>query len=136
VFTQEFNRLREMVEADQEEPVAKLLLLLTGKFASVMKWMTRLMPIAFEFYALAGRDKEVRQFLQDYFQAYRSELACLIQRGVERGEFHAVDAQATAITLAALYEGLALLYFVDAQAFQWAEQAEAAVQLLLAGLQQ
>jgi hypothetical protein len=116
--------------------VAKLLLLLTRQFASVMKWMTRLTPIAFEFYALAGCDKEVRHFLQDYFQAYRSELARLIQRGVERGEFQAVDVQATAITLAALYEGLALLYFVDAQAFQWAEQAEAAVQLLLAGLQQ
>ncbi len=135
LFTQEFNRLREVVEADQEEPIAEQLLLLTRQFASVMKWMTRLMPIAFEFYALAGRDKEVRQFLQEYFQAYRSELARLIQRGVERGEFHTVDAQATAITLAALYEGLALLYFVDAQAFQWAEQAEAAVRLLLAGLQ-
>lgn len=63
VFTQEFNRLREVVEADQEEPIAEQLLLLTCQFASVMKWMTRLMPIAFGVYALAGRDKEVRQFL-------------------------------------------------------------------------
>ena len=29
------------------------------------------MPIAFEFYAIAGRDKQVRQFLKEYFTDYR-----------------------------------------------------------------
>jgi len=91
--------------------------------------------IAFEFYALAGREKDVRQYLQEYFKAYRGELARLIQRGIERGEFRVVDAEAAAITLAALFEGLALLYFVDPQALQWTEQVEASVRLLLEGLQ-
>ena len=135
-FTQEFNRLRELVASEREVPVAEQLLILTRQLASAMQWMSRLMPIAFEFYALAGRDKDIRQFLQDYFKAYRGELARLIQRGVERSEFHAVDAQATAITLTALYEGHALLFFVDPQAIQWAEQTETAVRLLLSGLQQ
>jgi len=134
-FAQEFNRLREFVESDREAPVSEQLMILTRQLASAMKWMTKLMPIAFEFYALAGREKVVRQFLQDYFKAYRSELARLIQRGVERGEFRIVDAEAAAITLAALFEGLALLYFVDPQALQWAEQAEASVRLLLEGIQ-
>jgi hypothetical protein len=94
-----------------------------------MQWMSRLMPIAFEFYAIAGRDKDVRQFLKEYFQDYRTLLARLIQRGIERGEFRAEDAEATAITLAALNEGLALLIFVDQEAVRWAEQAETSARL-------
>jgi len=134
-FAQEFNRLQEFVESDRDMPVSEQLMILTRQLASAMKWMARLMPIAFEFYALAGREKDVRQFLQEYFKAYRDELARLIQRGVERSEFRVVDAESSAITLAALFEGLALLYFVDPQALQWAEQAEASVQLLLQGIQ-
>jgi hypothetical protein len=94
------------------------------------------MPIAFEFYAIAGRDKEVHQFLKEYYQQYCRELAHLIQRGIERGEFRLVDTEATAMTLAALYEGLALLFFVDPQAPQWPEQAETAVQLVLEGIKE
>ena len=66
------------------------------------------MPIAFEFYAIAGRDKTVRQFLEEYFADYRHLLARLI----ERSELLGTDAEATAITLVALFEGHALLFFV------------------------
>ena len=38
--------------------------------------------------------------------------------------------------IAALFEGLGLLFFVDPEATQWAEQVETSVQLLLQGLQQ
>jgi hypothetical protein len=93
------------------------------------------MPIAFEFYAIAGRDKEVRQFLKDNFRDYRVLFTRLIQRGIDRGEFRAVDAGAAAVTLAAQYEGLALLCFLDPQALQYAEQAEASLRLLLEGLE-
>lgn len=135
-FAQEFKRLQALVESDQQETAHEQLMTLTHQLATTMKWMTRLMPIAFEFYAIAGREKEVHQFLKEYYQDYRTLLARLIQRGIERGEFRAVDAEATAITLAALYEGLALLFFVDPQALQWAEQAETSVRLLLEGLAQ
>lgn len=134
-FAQEFKQLQVLVESVQHETVSEQLLILTRQIASAMKWMERLMPIAFEFYAIAGREKDVHQFLQEYFKAYRAELVRLIQRGIERGEFRAVDAEATAITLAALFEGLALLYFVDPQALQWAAQTEMSVRLLLEGIQ-
>lgn len=92
------------------------------------------MPIAFEFYALAGRDKEVRQFLNEYFITYRGDLARLVERGVARGEFRAIDTNAIAVTLTALFEGMALLYFIDPQGLQWDAQIEASVQTLLAGI--
>lgn len=135
-FNQELSRLQEFVEADRQEPIAEQLLQLTRQLIAAMDWMGGFMPIAFEFYALAGRDKEVRHFLQDYFKTYRGELARLLQRGVERGEFHAVDTEAAATTLVALYEGLALLYFLDPQELHLSEQTESAVRFLVAGLQQ
>lgn len=133
-FTQEFKRLQSVVETERQEPVSEQIMLLTRQFTDAMKWMERLMPIAFEFYALAGRDKETRQFLQGYFKDFRAALARLIQRGIERGEFRAVDAEACAITLTALYEGMALLYFVDPQGLSWPAQTESAVRSLLDGI--
>jgi AcrR family transcriptional regulator len=133
-FTQEFRRLQSFLEAENQEPVAEQIMLLTRQLAAAMKWMERLMPIAFEFYALAGRDSEVRKFLQEYFKNFRTELARLIQRGIERGEFHTVDAEATAITLTAIYEGTALLYFLDPGMLSWAEQLETSVRSLLDGI--
>ncbi|GLV60806.1 fatty acid metabolism regulator protein [Dictyobacter sp. S3.2.2.5] len=133
-FTQEMEHLRAFVEVEREEPVSEQLLLLTRQFSVTMQSMVELMPISFEFYSLAGRDSEIRQFLQDYFREYRRELARLIERGSSRSEFQSVDAQATAVTIAALFEGLALLHFVDTQAFQWGAQAESSIQLLLTGL--
>lgn len=135
-FTQEFKRVQAFVEADHEVSVHDQLMALTRQLAAAMHWMARLMPIAFEFYTIAGRDQEVRQFLKECYHEYRRELARLIQRGIERDEFRTIDAEATATTLAALYEGLALLYFVDPQAHQWAEQVETSVRLLLEGVAQ
>lgn len=134
-FAQEFKRVQGLVEANREETVSEQLLLLARQLAEALQWMAQVMPIAFEFYAVAGRNKEVRQFLKEYFQDYRALLARLIQRGIEYGEFREVSAEATATMLAALFEGLALLFFVDPEAIRWADEAETSVRLLLSGLQ-
>ena len=134
-FAQEFKHLQAFVAVERQESISEQIMMLSRELISAMQWMQRLMPIAFEFYAIAGRDQEVRHFLKEYYITYREELARLIQRGIERGEFQEGDAQAIATTLVALYEGLALLYFVNPQALRWAEQVEMSVRLLLAGIQ-
>lgn len=72
-----------------------------------------------EFYAVACRRQDVREFLLGAFAAYRAELAALIRRGIERGEFRALDPDAVAITHMALFEGFALLWAVDPQGIDW-----------------
>lgn len=134
-FTQEFKRLQTFVEADYAGGVAEQILELTRQLVQAMRWITKMMPIAFEFYALAGRDKEVQHFLKQYYQDYCNALARLIERGIEQGEFRPVDAQATATTLVALYEGLALLFFVNSGPAYWDEQIITSIRLLLDGLQ-
>lgn len=133
-FEQEFKRLQAFVAIERQESVTDQILLLTRELTAAMNWMQQLMPIAFEFYAIAGRDQGVRQFLKGYYADYRKELARLIERGIESGEFREIDAHATATTLVALYEGLALLFFVDKEAVNWKEQIELSARLLLEGL--
>ena len=135
LFAQEFKQLQALVESESKGPVVEQLLILTRQLASMMQWVGKLMPITFEFYAIAGRDKAVRQFLKEYFTDYRTLLARLIERGIAQGELRDIDTEATAITLTALFEGLALLFFVDPEATRWAEQTETSVRLLLSGLQ-
>lgn len=133
-FTQELKHLQDFVVTERPEPVTEQIMLLTRQMVEAMEWMGRLMPIAFEFYALAGRDKDVRQFLNEYYLTYRGDLARLIERGIARGEFRSIDANAFAITLTALFEGIALLYFIDPHGLQWDVQIETSVQTLLAGI--
>jgi hypothetical protein len=81
---------------------------------------------------LAGRRRDVRQLLQEYFAEYRQRLAAAIQQGAEQGEFHALDPEMAAITIIALFEGLVLLWMIDPHVVHWGDQA---MRLLIAGMQ-
>ncbi len=119
-----------------EGSIADLLLLITRFFTAEAEQMMGLLPIAFEFYALAARREDVRQFLKEYFRGYREGLAALVQMGIERGEFRAVDPQEAAIVLSAIFEGLAVLEATDPAVVTWQTMSEKAVQLLLEGLKE
>ncbi len=125
----DLQRLRE-----GEGPVSERLLAYTRHVAAEMQRMLAVASLAWEFYAIAARQKVVREYFKAYFSEYRQALAALIQIGIDRGEFRAVDAEQVAITITGLYEGLALLAVVDANAAQWSQQAEASLRLLLDGL--
>lgn len=115
--------------------VSERLLAYTRHVAAEMQRMMSVASLAWEFYAIAARQKVVREYFKEYFSEYRAVLAALIQSGIDRGEFRAdKTAEQVAITITGLYEGLALLAVVDATVAQWSQQAESSLQLLLDGL--
>jgi AcrR family transcriptional regulator len=125
----DLHKLRE-----QEGTVAERLIAYSRHLAGEMRRMTAVVSLAWEFYAIAARQQVVREYLKVYFAEYRTALVELVQDGIDRGELRAGNATEIATTLTGLYEGLALLAVVDASAADWAEQVEASVRLLLAGL--
>lgn len=125
----DLRKLRE-----QEGAVSERLIAYSHQLAGEMRRMTAVVSLAWEFYAIAARQKVVRDYLKVYFAEYRTALAELIQDGMDRGELRLGNATEVATTLTGLYEGLALLAVVDASAADWTEQVEASVRLLLAGL--
>ncbi|HEU5441848.1 MAG TPA: TetR/AcrR family transcriptional regulator [Ktedonobacterales bacterium] len=125
----DLRKLRE-----QEGTVSERLIAYSRHLAVEMRRMTAVVSLAWEFYAIAARQKVVRDYLKVYFAEYRTALAELVQDGMDRGELRLGNATEVATTLTGLYEGLALLAVVDASAADWTEQVEASVRLLLAGL--
>lgn len=136
ILDQFYNRGMQDLQMLQgyEGSISELLLLLTRFFGAEAEQMMSMLPIAFEFYALAARREDVRRLIKEYFRNYREGLAALVQMGIERGEFRAVDPHEAAIVLSAIYEGLAVLEATDPTVVTWQMMAENAVQLLLDGL--
>jgi AcrR family transcriptional regulator len=133
-FSRAMKKLQGFLESEEPPSVREQLLRLNQYYIAEMKWMVSLLPLSFEFYAVAARQKAVRQFLKRYFKDYREVLATLVQRGIDRGEFRALQAERVAIAITALYEGLVLLWMVDQEATQWEQTGESSLLLLLDGL--
>jgi AcrR family transcriptional regulator len=99
------------------------------------KMMLRLIPIAYEFLALAFRNKTVQKALKQYFRHYMDVLVPIIQRGIDSGEFRQVDAQEVAIAAGAIYEGTVLLWVYDNSLVDIERHIRSSMKLLLEGIQ-
>ena len=132
LFTGELANLESLLEA--EGTVSERLVLLTSDRVNGMKHMSSLVPIIFEFYAVAVHQQWVQQFIGEYFQQFRKLLEDLIQQGIDRGEFRPVNATEAAISLASMYEGLTIHWLMDPQTVQWDILSESSIPLLLDGL--
>lgn len=106
--------------------------LLTRYMMAGLQQMAALLPKYHT--ASAGAQEAVREFLQDYFREYRAVLVPLIEAGIERGEIHPIDAEEAAATLAAIYEGRALVWLADPTSLDWEVIGERVILTLLEGL--
>jgi AcrR family transcriptional regulator len=132
LFDQELGVLQRLVAA--EGAAAPRLRQLVAQAAAAVLQLEQLLPVMLEFYALAARKNEVRQFFQKYYQRYHQLLAQLFEHGFAHGEFHHGTAEAAAITLIGQLEGLGLLWAIAPALVRLADQTEFAVDLLLRGL--
>jgi AcrR family transcriptional regulator len=132
LFDQELSVLQRFLVADGA--VAPRLRQLVAQAVAAVLQLEQLLPVMLEFYALAARKSDVRQFLQKYYQRYHQLLAELFEQGLAHGEFHRGTAEAAAIALIGQLEGLGLLWAIVPELVRLAEQSESAVELLLRGL--
>jgi AcrR family transcriptional regulator len=132
LFTGELENLENLLVA--EGTASERLMQLTNDRVTGMKRMSYLVPIIFEFYAVAVHQQWVQQFIGDYLKHFRKLLEDLIQQGIDRGEFRPVNATKAAISFASLYEGLTLHWLMDPQTVQWEILSENSIPMLLDGL--
>ena len=92
-------------------------------------------PITYEFYAIAMRSKAVRGYLQRYYAEYRAGLATLLREGIDRGELREVDPEVTAVSIVALMEGLVLMWVMDPSTGDPADTLRPAFEQLVEGLE-
>lgn len=96
--------------------------------------MQRVVPIAYEFLAMAARRKVVQTAFRRYFNAYMNALVPVIQRGIDRGELRPVDANEVAIAAGAIFEGTLLLWVYDNDRVDIGRHIRSGIKLLLEGI--
>ena len=99
-----------------------------------IKIILRLMPIAYEFLALAFRNKIVQKALKIYLNRYMDIFIPTIQRGIETGEFRQVDVKEVGIAIGAIVEGTLLLWIYDNSLVEPEKHIRSGMKLLLDGL--
>ncbi|MEM8532921.1 MAG: TetR/AcrR family transcriptional regulator [Chloroflexota bacterium] len=132
IFDEELIKLQSTQQTTGS--VIERILGLSRHVAADFTEIARLVPITFEFYAVASRQETVRIFLKEYLVAYRTILQTIIQQGIDRQELRPVNAEDTATTIVAIYEGLLLLWVIDAEHIDWHTQPERSIRLLFDGL--
>jgi AcrR family transcriptional regulator len=98
------------------------------------KKMLSLMPVAYEFLALAFRNKVVQKALKQYMDHYMEVLVPIIQRGIDSGEFRPVDATEAAIAAGAIFEGTILLWVYDKDLVDPERHIRSGIKIWLAGV--
>jgi len=133
MFQREFRQLKTLQqdEVSATEAIGKLTDLVTKDIVG----MIRLLPIVYNFLALAFRNKYVQRALKDYVNNYLNILIPIIQRGIDSGEFRPVDAREVAIAGGAIIEGTLLLWVYDNSLVDPVRHIHSGMKLLLEGVQ-
>lgn len=136
-FDTEMEEIQAILARSDEPVAARLSHYNRLMVASVEKIAAEgLLPLFYEFYALATRQDSARQFICSYFELFHALAANLIRQGVEQGELDAaVEPELTATTLSALYEGIILMWTIDPDTVHLQAQFDSALHTFLWGMQ-
>lgn len=96
--------------------------------------MLKILPIAYDFLALALRNAVIRKALKEYFRKFSGTIVPIIREGVESGEFRQLDPEEAAIAIGAIYEGTLLLWIYDRASVDIERHIRAGIRLLLEGM--
>ncbi len=133
MFQREFRRLENLnqVAETATEVIWKITEVLTKEILGLL----RLVPIVYQFLALAFRNKYVQKALKKYINRYLDILIPIIQRGIDSGEFRQVDAREVAVAMGAIMEGTLLLWVYDKSLIDPEYHIHSGMKLLLEGFQ-
>jgi AcrR family transcriptional regulator len=133
MFQGEFRQL-EALQKEQGSAAASIEKL-TDLICKDIVGMLRLIPIIYNFLALAFRNRHVQRALKVYVNRYLDTLVPFVQRGIDSGEFLPVDARDVAVAGGAIIEGTLLLWAYDNSAVDPEHHIRSGMRLLLAGIQ-
>ncbi len=133
IFQHEFRQLAGVI--DEHGTASGALLAVTDLVARDVSGMLRLIPIIYNFLALAFRSKPVQRSLKKYIRGYLDILTPIIQKGIDSGEFRAVEAGQVAVAAGAIIEGTILLWVYDNTSVEPESDIPAGMRLLLEGIQ-
>jgi AcrR family transcriptional regulator len=133
VFRRSIAAIRRI--AEEQATAGQRLLRIGEQISHDYRAMSRLMPIALEFYAVALRQRSIRKHLAAIYEQLLSILVPLIEEGVRNGEFANRDARRAATIFIGSYEGLGLLWAISPKLVDWRLEGPEAARIFLKGLE-
>lgn len=132
VFISEMREAEALVElpGSAEEKLKAFVAIAVREY----KHFEKILPLSYEFVALAARSKAVRAVIVGYFKHYLEMMAKIIEDGIEAGEFRPVEPDVAASSLISMYEGLAMLWFLEPDLVEWERMSGEPLSLFLDGL--
>jgi AcrR family transcriptional regulator len=124
VFTEFFNRIFERgrdTMARFDDPLEKIL-----SFVWLYDWedpdVSIGYPILFDFMSTAVHSADYRNIFNQWVNKWLALLKTAIELGQSRGQFKKIDAEDTARTISAIYQGIATRWFLapDQHSTEWA----------------
>lgn len=133
VFRRSINSMRTL--ASEDATVVVRLTRIGQQISRDYQAMSRLMPVALEFYAIALRQRNVRKHLAAMYAEIISIFVPLIEEGIRRDELDsALDARQAATTLVGIYEGLGLVWSISPKTVDWKTLGPEAIVMFINGL--
>jgi AcrR family transcriptional regulator len=133
IFQREF-KVFERIDPSSMSAV-ETINLFVDTVAKDIKLMLRLMPVAYEFLALAFRNKTVQKALKVYINRYMDILVPIVESGIASGEFKKVNPKEVAIAMGAVLEGTILIWVYDKSLVNPEIHIRSGIKLLLEGVQ-
>lgn len=133
LFSPEIELVKEIAGSDGSSR-EKLLRVATDAIRDI-QMMNRLLPITFEYYSYAFRNKAVKKVLTEVLEEFYAAIQQIIEQGIDQGEFREIDARRAAVSFGAMLEGSLLLGLFSPQSVDFAEQIESSTELIVAGLE-
>ncbi len=132
VFTGEMRKAESLIE--DEGVASERIEVLIQTAIQDIKRLSRMMPLAYEFIALAARRQLVRSAIRRYYAHYQAILSEIIRQGMEAGEFEPGDPDDVAVAAIGFVEGMALMWFLGPGRVDWDRMGDLPNKILLQGI--
>jgi AcrR family transcriptional regulator len=80
--------------------------------------------VLIDFWARINHDARIRQANVKLFQSYRDEISSIIEEGIAKGVFAAMDVKFTSVIIISLIQGTIIQYVIDNGAFDYRDLKE------------
>jgi len=133
MFEREFKQFEDIEK--QPSSATETIWMISDMISKDIVGMVRLIPIVYQFLALAFRNKFVQAALKRYINHYLDVLTPIVQRGIDSGEFRDVDAREVSIAMGAVIEGTLLLWVYDHTIIDPKKHIQSGMKFLMDGIQ-
>lgn len=122
------------IEASKDKTAPETFMQMTEAFPYVFETAREGLPMFFEFWLQASRDKKVWEASIAPYRRYHKYFTSLIKKGVEEGSFVEVDPELAARMIVSTAMGLFLQSLLDPKGANWEKVARESTTLLLNSL--